>query len=61
MPENVEKHLFIFHGVFSNNALERLTEVFDKIFVSNSLPNYKESKERIADFDNKVVVFDVWE
>jgi hypothetical protein len=35
--------------------------VFDKIFVSNSLPNYKESKERIADFDNKVVVFDVWE
>ena len=61
MPENVEKHLFIFHGVFSNNALERLTDVFDKIFVSNSLPNYKESKERIADFDNKVVVFDVWE
>ncbi len=60
MPSETEKHLFIFHGVFSNNALEKLTEKFDKIFVSNSLPNYKEQMARIPNFEDKVVVFDVW-
>lgn len=60
MPSETEKHLFIFHGVFSNNALGKLTEKFDKIFVSNSLPNYKEQMARIPNFEDKVVVFDVW-
>jgi len=60
LPDDVKADLFVFHGVFSNNGLERLAERFNTIFVSNSLPNYKDSEKLIKDFDKRVVVFDVW-
>jgi ribose-phosphate pyrophosphokinase len=50
--------LFIFHGVFSNNALEKLADVFGKIYVSNSLEAPEEQYERV-DAD-RVEIFNVW-
>ncbi len=61
LPDNVDRHLFVFHGVFSNNGLEKVCDSYSKVFVSNSLPNYKESEELIPNFSDRVCVFDVWE
>ncbi len=60
LPPQVEKHLFVFHGVFSNNGLEKVCDEYSKVFVSNSLPNYQDSFELIPNFSDRVVVFDVW-
>jgi len=58
IPENVKADLFIFHGVFTENAPIRLVEYFDKIIVSNSLPHVNEMVKLVP--QGKLIVFDVW-
>ena len=61
-PENVSLDLFIFHGVFTNNALQRGLEYFNKIIVSNSLLAPQKQYEALPDEDkSRVVIFDVWD
>jgi len=61
IPSYVIADLFIFHGVFSNNALPRGLEFFNKIIVSNSLPNPQKQYDNLNDENkNRVLIFDVW-
>jgi hypothetical protein len=58
IPEGVSADLFIFHGVFTQNAPVRLVKYFDKIIVSNSLPHVNEMVKLVP--EGKLIVFDVW-
>ena len=61
IPDNVLVDLFIFHGVFSNNALPRLLQKFNDIIVTNSLPNADIQKSQLSLEDqNRVMMLDVW-
>lgn len=61
LPEYTKSDLFIFHGVFSNNALSRLLQKFDNIIVTNSLPYPAEQKLLLSDFDeDRVKIVNLW-
>lgn len=60
-PNIVDVSLFIVHGVFSNNAVDRLLNSFNLIMVSNSLPTVAEQVNELSDDKkNRVIVYDVW-
>ena len=62
LPDGVKADLFIFHGVFSNNAVERLLAKFDKIIVTNSLPEAEKQKALLpTKYQDRVVIFDIWD
>lgn len=62
LPDNVKADLFVFHGVFTNNALSRLLEKFNNVIVSNSLPEPQNQYNNLEDEDkNRVKIFDVWD
>lgn len=61
LPEGIKTDLFIFHGVFSNNALARGLMWFNRIFVSNSLLAPEVQKSQLSTEDqNRVTIFNVW-
>lgn len=56
-----DKHLFIYHGVFSNNALSRLLEFYSTITVTNSLPQPEQQFNRLSDeLQKRVNIINVW-
>jgi phosphoribosylpyrophosphate synthetase len=62
LSDGVKADLFIFHGVFSNNALERLLKKFNKIIVTNSLPAPEKQKVLLPEEDqDRVIIVDVWD
>ena len=53
--------LFVFHGVFTNNALIKLVCDYNNIFVSNSLSNAEKQKEKLPKLHpDPVTIFNVW-
>ena len=61
LPSGIKADLFIFHGVFSNNALSRGLDKFNKIIVSNSLPAPEIQKENLPEeTKSRAVIFNVW-
>lgn len=58
IPEGVKADLFVYHGVFTENAPTRLIEYFEKVFVSNSLPHVMQMQSLVP--AGRLVVFDVW-
>jgi hypothetical protein len=56
IPDSKKRDLYVTHGVFSGNAVERLLGAYDRIWVSNSLP----SAIAAADASDRVRVLDVW-
>lgn len=58
---DVEKDLFIHHGVFTENAPSRLLEYYDNIYVSNSLPFPEKYKEQLpTEQQDRLYIFNVW-
>ncbi len=61
IPHGIKTDLFIFHGVFSNNALDRGLLWFNRIFVSNSLLAPEIQKSQLSEENqNRVTIFNVW-
>lgn len=52
--------LFVFHGVFSNNALESMLRYYDRVFVSNSLETPEQQRSQLTSNQDKVIIFNVW-
>lgn len=58
---NLIVDLFIVHGVFSNNAVDRLLDKFNSIHVSNSLPNAEEQRGALIESKkDRIHIYDVW-
>lgn len=61
LKENVKADLFIFHGVFSNNALPRLLQKFNRVFVTNSLEAVQTQYDLLPeDMKKRATILDVW-
>jgi hypothetical protein len=56
IPEPRHCDLYITHGVFSNGAVPRLLEVFERIWVTNSLPSAKAASE----ISDRISLLDIW-
>ena len=61
LPEGVIADLFIFHGVFTGEAVPLLLTKFNKVIVTNSLSAPQEQKDKLSQKDqDRVIVLDVW-
>ena len=61
LSDNVKADLFVFHGVLSNNALPKLLAKFNKIIVTNSLPEAYNQRTLLSSEDqDRVQILDVW-
>ena len=57
---NAKVDLFVFHGVFSNNALKSILRYYDSVFVSNSLEAPEQQRSRLSADQDRVIIFNVW-
>jgi len=61
IPENIVADLFVFHGVFSNNALLKMLDIYNKVIVTNSLPTPETQKQLLTLEDQeRVQILNVW-
>ena len=61
LQSGVKADLFIFHGIFTNNAVSRVLQKFNHIFVTNSLTAGEEQRELLSPEDqSRVTIIDVW-
>jgi hypothetical protein len=61
VPSSVKADLFVFHGVFTSNAIPRLLGYYDKIIVTNSLPAPEDQKSKLSSEDQeRVQILNVW-
>jgi len=61
VPSSVKADLFIFHGVFTGNAIPRLLAYYEKIIVTNSLSAPEDQKSSLsAEDQERVQILNVW-
>ena len=61
LPADIVADLFIYHGVFSNNALPKMLLQYQNVIVTNSLPAAEEQKALLSEEDQKrVTILNVW-
>lgn len=52
LPDYVKADLFIFHGVFSGEAIPKVFNYYENVFVSNSLPHVQQKADIINAWKN---------
>lgn len=57
LPDGVKADLFIFHGVFSGEAIPKVFNYYENVFVSNSLPHVQFKADIINQWKNNTISY----